>query len=114
MTCSIYWIPSWMRRRFTRSASSLGKFSIRNFDMRRASRATVGGMVLSALFIFSAGCAHTTKQPQGYWGPTKSLNEVVAQVNANNWAIPTLYARQEIQADLYDRSRNKSFYVNSS
>src|SRR5439155_5072239 len=28
--------------------------------------------------------------------------------------IPTLYAREEIQADLYDKSRNRSFYVNSS
>jgi len=66
--------------------------------MRSASRATAGGMVLSALMVFSASCTHTTKQPQGYWGPTKSLNEVVAQVNANNSAIPTLYARQEIQS----------------
>src|SRR5258706_11467471 len=82
--------------------------------MRRAGRATAGGMVLVAVVLFAAGFTHTTKQPVGYWGPTKSMNEVVAQVNANNSAIPTLYARQEIQADLYDKSRNKSFYVNSS
>jgi hypothetical protein len=82
--------------------------------MRSASRATAGGMVLVALVVFGASCTHTTKQPIGYWGPTEPMSKVVAQVNANNSAIPTLYARQEIQADLYDKSRNKSFYVNSS
>src|SRR5580765_5356187 len=114
MTCSIYSTPSWRRRRFTKSASSLGRFSTRNFDMRSASRATPGGLVLIALVVFGAGCTHTTKQPIGYWGVTEPMSKVVAQVNANNSAIPTLYARQEIQAALYDKSRNKSFYVNSS
>jgi len=71
-------------------------------------------LVLIALVVFGAGCTHTTKQPIGYWGVTEPMSKVVAQVNANNSAIPTLYARQEIQADLYDKSRNKSFYVNSS
>jgi len=67
-----------------------------------------------AILFFASCCTHPPKPPVGYWGPTDPMTMVVAKVNANNSAIPTLYARQEIQADLYDKSRNKSFYVNSS
>jgi len=42
------------------------------------------------------------------------MPELVQRIDENNQAIPTLWARHEIQADLYDKSRNKSFYVNSS
>jgi hypothetical protein len=77
-------------------------------------RAAGRGIPLLAILFFAASCAHTPKKQEGYWGPTEPMNRVVAQVNANNLAVPTLYARQEIQADLYDKSRNKSFYVNSS
>lgn len=82
--------------------------------MRSAYRAAALGTVLVALLTCVPACEHTTKKPIGYWGPTEPMSAVVAHVNANNEAIPTLYARQEIQADLYDKSRSKSFYVNSS
>jgi hypothetical protein len=71
-------------------------------------------MVLFALWISASCCSHKPVERPGWWGPTEPMSAVVRQVNANNTAIPTLYARQEIQADLYDKSRNKSFYVNSS
>ena len=82
--------------------------------MPNAFRAAGQGMVLAALLVSASSCGHPPKQQEGYWGPTEPMNRVVAQVNANNAAIPTLYARHEIQADLYDKSRGKSFYVNSS
>lgn len=82
--------------------------------MRSASRAAGRGMVLVALLFSASCCGHKPPVQQGCWGPTVSMSELVARINANNKAIPTLYARQEIQADLYDKSRNKSFYVNSS
>jgi hypothetical protein len=82
--------------------------------MRSACRAAGRGMVLVALLFSASCCSHKPVQRPGWWGPTEPLTTVVTQVNANAAAIPTLYARQEIQADLYDKSRNKSFYVNSS
>ena len=82
--------------------------------MRSPCRAAGQGIVLIALLFSGSCCGHKVKQPVGYWGPTDPMAALVAQVNANNQAIPTLYARQEIQADLYDKSRNKAFYVNSS
>src|SRR5213078_2893906 len=81
---------------------------------RGAFRAAGQGTVLTALLVFASCCTHAPPKQERYWGPTDSMTMVVAKINANNAAIPTLYARQEIQADLYDKSRNKSFYVNSS
>jgi hypothetical protein len=70
-------------------------------------------LLLGSLLCF-AGCSHQTKPPTGYYGETLPMADVVRRVNENNSAIPSLFARQEIQADLYDKSRDKSFYVNSS
>src|SRR4051812_26403091 len=82
--------------------------------MRSAFRAAARATLLVALLVSASCCGHAPPKPEGCWGPTASMSELVARINANNKAIPTLYARQEIQADLYDKSRNKSFYVNSS
>ena len=82
--------------------------------MRSAIRAGARGVVLIALLVFASSCGHKPPPQQGCWEPTVSMSELVAHINANTRGIPTLYARQEIQADLYDKSRNKSFYVNSS
>ena len=82
--------------------------------MRSAIRAGARGVVLIALLFFASSCGHKPPPQQGCWEPTVSMSELVAHINANTRGIPTLYARQEIQADLYDKSRNKSFYVNSS
>jgi len=82
--------------------------------MKRAWGAAAKAMVLIALCISASCCGHAPPKQEGCWGPTVSMSELVARINANNKAIPTLYARQEILANLYDKSRNKSFYVNSS
>jgi len=71
-------------------------------------------MILIALCVSASCCGHKPVQRPGWWGPTEPMAAVITQVNANAAAIPTLYARQEIQADLFDKSRNRSFYVNSS
>ena len=82
--------------------------------MRSAFRAAAKGTLLVALLFSASSCGHKLVQRPGWWGPTEPMAAVITKVNANAAAIPTLYARQEIQADLYDKSRNKSFYVNSS
>ena len=82
--------------------------------MRSAFRAAARGMVLVAVWVSASCCGHKPPPTIGYYGPTEPMAAVINQVNANAAAVPTLYARQEIQADLYDKSRNKSFYVNSS
>src|SRR6266699_1956499 len=70
--------------------------------------------LLLAILLSGCCCGHRPAPPTGCWGPTVSMPELVERINENNRAIPTLWARHEIQADLYDKSRNKSFYVNSS
>ncbi len=70
--------------------------------------------LLLAILLSGCCCGHRPPPQTGCWGPTVSMPELVERINENNRAIPTLWARHEIQADLYDKSRNKSFYVNSS
>src|SRR5437762_1102135 len=82
--------------------------------MPKALRAAVHGLILLGILVCAAGCPHPPPKSPGCWGPTLPLSELVQRINENNQAIPTLWARHEIQADLYDKSRNKSFYVNSS
>ncbi|HEV8608304.1 MAG TPA: hypothetical protein VGQ99_23420 [Tepidisphaeraceae bacterium] len=82
--------------------------------LRDGFRAAGHGIPLLAILFFASCCGHTTKPQPGCWGPTLPMADLVQRINENSSAIPTLYARQEIQADLYDKSRNKSFYVNSS
>jgi hypothetical protein len=66
------------------------------------------------VLFFASCCGHKPPPQVGYWGETKPMSEVVARVNQNNLAIPSLYARHTMQADLYDPGRKKSFYVNTS
>ena len=66
--------------------------------MPKALRAAGHGLILLGILICAAGCPHNTKKPIGYYGPTLSMADLVARVNENNQAIPSLFARQEIQA----------------
>src|SRR4051812_42743136 len=70
--------------------------------------------LLLVIVLSGCCCSHPPPPPTGCWGPTLPMPELVLKINENNQALPTLWARHEIQADLYDKSRNKSFYVNSS
>src|SRR3954471_4147025 len=77
--------------------------------MRDARLAMVG--IVAAV----AGCAHHTppaSRLEPWRGPTDTMAKVVAQINANNAAIPTLWARHYFAGDLVD-DRGKSTYVNT-
>ena len=63
-----------------------------------------------------AGCTQTrpTTQPSGgYFGPTESMPQVIACINANNQRIPTLWA-SVASFDIWanDPSRNRTDYIN--
>jgi hypothetical protein len=46
--------------------------------------------------------------PQGYFGQTLTLAQLVDGVNRNNEKLPTLWARQKFQATIVDREKNKA------
>jgi len=46
-------------------------------------------------------------------GPTLTLTELVRKVNENNQALPTLFARHSIQADVYDPQRKKLRFISA-
>jgi hypothetical protein len=66
--------------------------------------------------LFHLGCArgHQAAQNMGYDGPTESMAAVISHINANNRAIPTLYAKHYLEASIFDRSTNKTTFVNAS
>ena len=73
---------------------------------------------LSLLMLagFIAGCtptAPTTKPSGGYLGPTESMSQVIARINANNRQIPTLWA-SVASFDIWanDPTRNSTDYIN--
>jgi len=43
----------------------------------------------------------------GYFGPTESMNDVVAQVNANNASIPTMRATGNFEANVVDQGKKR-------
>src|SRR5947208_7160754 len=80
--------------------------------------------VSSAVFPFSfflfpftlallAGChgASAPPTPRGYFGPTETMAQVVAAINANNKQIPTLWADPYFEATIVDE-KHQSHFVN--
>ncbi|MGD0389030.1 MAG: hypothetical protein ABSC42_08755 [Tepidisphaeraceae bacterium] len=61
---------------------------------------------LAALGL-GVGCA-APPAPQGYYGPTLPLEQVVGRINENNARIPTLWAREHFEGTLVDREKRKS------
>ena len=65
-----------------------------------------------------AGCAQTrpTTQPSGgYFGPTESMPQVIARINANNKRIPTLWALvASFDVWARDPRSDKTDYINGS
>jgi hypothetical protein len=55
-----------------------------------------------------AGCGPHVKpaQKKGYFGPTRSMNDVVAGINANNDRIRTLYLTHRFAAKLVETTRD--------
>ena len=69
-------------------------------------------LVLSLLVV--AGCIPKPVTPKGYYGPTESMVEVARRINANNQAIPTLFARiSYIDINIVDPKTRKSTFVNA-
>lgn len=74
---------------------------------------TVTAAILVGMML--CGCTGRTEKIAGYYGPTQPLSEVVAAVNENNAAIPTLYARiDRLEANIVDPKTNKTHFVNAS
>jgi hypothetical protein len=60
------------------------------------------GRWLALLLLSIAGCP---PRPDGiYRGPTQSLDQVVAGINRNNRALPTLWARHYFEANIVEKS----------
>lgn len=68
----------------------------------------IAGALLLALIL--VGCGAPTK-PALYTGPTEPIYDVLGQINANNAAIPTLWARHYFEATVVDENK-KSHFVN--
>lgn len=75
---------------------------------------TAKSFLFSVLALFFVGCGGAPKAPVGWYGPTDSIDVVVQKMNANNHAIPTLYARHYLEANIVDRERKKTNFVNAS
>jgi hypothetical protein len=73
-----------------------------------------GGLFLTiavAGALFCAACQPKSKPPPGYYGQTLPLRNVVDRINENNQALPTLYARHYLEANL-KRPEGKTTFVN--
>jgi hypothetical protein len=71
--------------------------------------------IFSSLVVFAMAGCHATpprEKPGSYFGPTQSMAEVVAEINANNSALPTLFARHDFEANIVDRESKKGTFVN--
>ncbi|HVT88291.1 MAG TPA: hypothetical protein VHD56_05530 [Tepidisphaeraceae bacterium] len=64
----------------------------------------------SWLFVLN-GCTITNeRQPARYFGPTQTMQQVIATVNANNSLIPTLHGKGSFEATI--KFEGESHYVN--
>lgn len=82
-------------------------------NSRISSRSLV---VPAALLLFAAGgCRFVPPPPDGYYGPTRSLSEVVSAINANNRKINSVWARHDFEAVIYDdKGRSHSLSGNGT
>src|SRR5512133_2995043 len=73
-------------------------------------RVLAASLVIASFMLGFAGCA--PKQPpttqRSYFGPTKTLPEVIAGINQNNAAIPTLWSRFDFEAEIKESRDKKS------
>jgi len=67
-------------------------------------------LLLSLVLV--AGCAPKPRpQVQLYRGPTLPLDQLVARINANNQALPTLFARHNLEANIVHKGKTR--FVNA-
>lgn len=67
------------------------------------------GAILSIGFV--SGCRQV--KDDRYFGPTDPLDVVVQNINRNNQAIPTLYARHYTEANIYDPQKKGFRFINA-
>src|SRR5687767_5646126 len=72
----------------------------------RCASVFIGG----SIFLFAGCITHpkTEKRPS-YHGPTQSMSDVVAEINANNERLPTLWARHYYEATVIDENKKPHF-----
>lgn len=69
--------------------------------------------ILAALLFLVVGCHQNVQSNrQAYFGPTEPINSVIAQINANNSKIPTLWARHYFEGTIVDEKK-QSHFVNA-
>src|SRR5438093_9045295 len=69
---------------------------------------TVSCTIVIVLICFVAGCRPPVTQPAGWYsGSTLPMASVVEQVNRNNQAIPTLWARVNYKTTVVDAKKRK-------
>ena len=68
-------------------------------------------LILAAALL--SGCRIAPPPTQGYFGPTLPMTEVVARVNQNNVALPTLFARHYVEANLWDAQKKQYRFINA-
>jgi hypothetical protein len=74
-----------------------------------------GAAAALAIVAALSGCAHRgpAEEAKGpYTGPTDPMPKVAADINANNAAIPSLWARHYFAGDIVD-DKGKSHFVNA-
>ncbi len=70
-------------------------------------------LLVALAMLASGGCVPKVETPPGYFGPTEPIQEVVRRINENNRAIPTLYARHYIEANIQDPVTKKTQFINA-
>jgi hypothetical protein len=73
-------------------------------------------LVLSLVALSSMACSACGPRgramvtvPKPFVGETQTMSEVVAEINANNAALPTLWARHQFEANIFDDRGRKTF-----
>jgi len=94
-----------MRDECLRHVSVITHHPARDFQMK-----PILSLPILALF-FMAGCCpchpkNETLKQQPWLGPTDSMAKVVADINANNSKIPTLWAHHYYEADVVDDKKH--------
>lgn len=75
----------------------------------------LSGVVVALTVVASAGCRGerpVDRQVVGWRGPTETMAAVVAAVNENNVAIPSMWSRHYFEGNIVD-DRGKSQFVNA-
>lgn len=67
-------------------------------------------LFVSVAFAVAGGCRpRQSAAIKPYFGPTQAMAEVVAEINANNSALPTLWARHYFEANIVDEKKQPHF-----